>query len=358
MRQAWQLRTLIALIAALLLALGAAACGGDEEGGEAGGGGATTETSGGGDGGEPIKVGLVTDIGGLNDRSFNQGNYQGLLRAERELGVDGRVLQSQSNADYVPNLSSLAQQDFDLVVGVGFLMADAIDTVAKRFPDTNFAIVDFPHAALKSKPKNVRGILFKEQQGGYLAGYLAGLVVKEQGGPQVVSTVGGQKIPPVDRYIAGFQAGAKAANPQVRTLNGYSQDFVDQAKCKEIALQQIAQGSQVVMQVAGGCGLGALDAAKEKKVWGIGADADQSFLGPHILTSALKLNPVSIFKTIQSVQDGTFEGGADTVFDVASGAVGLGKISPKVSADAKAKIEQVEKDIASGKIADIPETVK
>jgi basic membrane protein A len=338
---------LAALVALLLLV--AAGCGGGSSGG---GTTAATTTA------PKIKVGLVTDIGGLNDRSFNQGNYQGLLRAEKELGVDGRVLQSKQNADYVPNLSTLARQNYDLVVGVGFLMADAIDTVATKFPNVSFAIVDYPQEALKHKPKNVRGILFKEQQGGYLAGYLAGLVVKRQGGKQIVSTVGGQKIPPVDRYIAGFQAGAKAANPGVTTLNDYSQDFVDQAKCKELALKQIGQGSQVVMQVAGGCGLGVLDAAKEKKVWGIGADADQAYLGPQVLTSALKLNPVSIFKTIKSVQDGTFKGGADTVFDVASGAVGLGKISPKVPRDLVAKVRGVQRELAAGKITNIPETVK
>ena len=173
-----------------------------------------------------------------------------------------------------------------------------------------------------------------------------------------MSTVGGQKIPPVDRYIAGFQAGAKAANPGVKTLNGYSQDFVDQAKCKEIALNQIAQGSQAVMQVAGGCGLGALDAAKEKNVWGIGADADQSFLGPYILTSALKKDDVAVFKTIKSVQDGTFAGGKDVVFDVASGAAGLGKISPKVPQDIVATVMEKEKAIAAGQVPSIPTDVK
>jgi basic membrane protein A len=342
-------RTALAAICALLLVGG---CGGGDEPDEAGP--ATTAAA---ENREPIRVGLVTDVGGLNDRSFNQGNYEGLLRAEKELGVEGRVLQSESATDYVPNLSSLARQDFDLVVAVGFLMADATDVVAKRFPDTSFAIVDVSQASLKSKPTNVHGILFKEQEGGYLAGYLAGLVVRDQGGEQVVSTVGGIKIPPVDRYIAGFQAGAKAANPRVTTLNAYSQDFVDQAKCKEIALAQIDRGSQVVMQVAGGCGLGALDAARERNVWGIGADADQSFLGPHILSSALKLNPVSIFKTIESVQDGTFRGGEDTVFDVASGAVGLGAISPRVSNEIVARVNRVQEDLAAGRIKGIPTTL-
>jgi basic membrane protein A and related proteins len=172
-----------------------------------------------------------------------------------------------------------------------------------------------------------------------------------------VSTVGGIRIPPVDRYIAGFQAGARAANPGVTTLNGYSQDFVDQARCKEIALQQIARGSQVVMQVAGGCGLGALDAARERNVWGIGADADQSFLGPHILSSALKLNPVSIFQTIETVQNGTFRGGEDTLFDVKSGAVGLGRINPRIPNDIVAKVNQVQEDVAAGRITNIPTTL-
>ena len=166
---------------------------------------------------------------------------------------------------------------------------------------------------MASTPPNVRGLLFKEQEAGYIVGYLAGLVTKEEGGAQqVISSVGGQKIPPVDRYIAGYQAGAKAANPDITTLNAYSQDFVDQAKCKEVALDQIARGSNVVFQVAGQCGLGALSAAKEKNKWGIGVDADQGYLGDHVLTSALKKVDVAVFSTIQAVQDGSFSGGTDT----------------------------------------------
>ncbi|HYX83500.1 MAG TPA: BMP family ABC transporter substrate-binding protein, partial [Gaiellales bacterium] len=249
-----------AALAAALAVLVATGCGGGSSGG--GGGGSSG-------GGKTFKIGLVTDIGGLNDRSFNHLAYVGLQRAENELGVDGKVLQSNSNADYVPNLQQLAAQHYDLVIGVGFLMGDAVAKVAKAFPQTNFAIIDF---AYSPGIPNVQGLLFKEQDAGYLAGYLAGLVTKTN----VVSTVGGQKIPPVDHYIAGFQAGAKASNPNVTTLNDYSQSFTDQGKCKELALQQIGQKSDVVFQVAGGCGLGALAAAKEKGVWGIGVDADQA----------------------------------------------------------------------------------
>jgi basic membrane protein A and related proteins len=346
------------LLVVLCAALLASGCGGGDDSASgttaADTGGATTEAT----GGPAIKVGLVTDIGGLDDRSFNFLANLGLERAERELGVQGRVVVSRSNADYVPNLTTLAKAKYDLVIAVGFLMADALDIVAQRFPDTNFAIIDFDQASMKSKPKNVRGLLFKEQEAGYLVGYLAGLVTKDEGGAQqVVSSVGGQKIPPVDRYIAGYQAGAKKASPGITTLNAYSQDFVDQAKCKEIALDQIARGSHVVFQVAGQCGLGALSAAKEKNVRGIGVDADQAYLGEHVLTSALKKVDVAVFQTVQAVQDGAFTGGTNTVFDIASGGVGMGEITPDVSADVVAQVNRVQDQIASGEIKNIPDTV-
>jgi basic membrane protein A len=311
--------SLLALLAALALVV--AACGGDDETSSSSGSGSKDKQA------KSIKAGVVTDIGGLNDRSFNFLANKGLEDAKSELGVEGRVLISKSNGDYVPNLTTLATQQFDLSVSVGFLMGDATNTVASKFPDAKFAIVDFPASALKDKPKNVEGLLFKEQEAGYLAGYLAGLWAKDNGA-KVVSTVGGQKIPPVDHYIAGFQAGAKAANPGIKTLNGYSQDFVDQAKCKEIALDQISQGSKVVFQVAGQCGLGALDAAKEKGVQGIGVDADQAYLGDHILTSALKKVDVAVFDAIKRAQDGTFKGGTDVIATVENGGVGLGKLGP------------------------------
>ncbi len=142
-----------------------------------------------------IKVGMVTDIGGLNDRSFNSLANAGVQKAKSELGVEARVITSKSNADYVPNLSSLAQQRYDLVIAVGFLMAEATEKVAGSFPDTNFAIIDSSQQAMKSQPKNVEGLLFKENEAGYLVGYMAGLYTKDQGGDQVVSVAGGQKVP-------------------------------------------------------------------------------------------------------------------------------------------------------------------
>jgi basic membrane protein A and related proteins len=343
------------LFAAFVLMLGivAVGCGGDDDDSTGGGSGASSEST----PEKSIKVGLVTDIGGLNDRSFNQLANEGLERAKSELGVEGRVLTSESDADYVPNLSTLAQQKYDLVIGVGFLMSDAMNTVATKFPDTNFAIIDFSQAALKDKPANVRGLLFSEQEAGYLAGYLSALVVKDKGGDPVFSSVGGQKIPPVDHYIAGYQAAIKKVLPKAKTLNDYSQDFVDQAKCKEIALNHLAEGAQVVFQVAGQCGLGALDAAKEKNALGIGVDADQGYLGDHILTSAQKKVDVSVFDTAKAVQDGSFKGGEDQTFDLKSDGVGLGKLNADGEKFAD-QIEEVKQQIIDGTISDIPTEVK
>jgi basic membrane protein A len=311
----------------------------------------TTTTATGG-----FKVGLSTDTGGLNDRSFNHLAYVGLQRAASELGVQTRVVTSKSPSDYIPNLTALAQQGYNLVIGVGFTEIDAVKTVAQAFPKTHFAIVDVSNAD-EGNLKNVEGLLFKEQEAGYLAGYAAGLVAKAQGGT-AVSSVGGQKQPPVDRYIAGYQAGAKAAFPAVKLINGYSQDFSNQAKCKEVALNQIAGGSVVVFQVAGGCGLGALDAAKGKGVWGVGVDADQSYLGTYVLTSALKRVDTAVFDSIKDAKDGTFKGGQDAVYGLKDQGVGIGAFSPKTPKAIPAKVTAIKAQIISGKITSIPTTVK
>src|SRR5206468_6633231 len=256
------------------------------------------------------KIGLVTDVGGLNDKGFNHLSYVGLQTAERRLGVQGKVNFSASSSEYVPNLTSFARKNYDLIIGVGFTEANAIDTAATQFPKNKFAIVDVDQTTEPHKPPNLLGLLFREQEVGYLVGYLAGLEEKRRPGPDVVGSVGGQKQPPVDRFIAGYQAGAKAADPGIKVINSYSQDFNRQDLCKSIALNQIAEGAGVVFQVAGGCGIGVIRAAAEKNVWAIGVDADQSFLDPqHVLTSATKRVDVAVFKAIQSVLNGTFKGG-------------------------------------------------
>ena len=329
------------LVLTATVALLAAGCGG---GGKKS---ATTTTTG---GGSALRIGMVTDVGGLNDRGFNALAYQGLKEAHRRFGATIQVAESKSPADYIPNLASFARRGFDLVIGVGYTEIAAMGAAAKRFPDTHFAIVDVSNKDLAGAPPNVLGLLFREEQVGYLAGYLAGLEAKRlPEANDVVSSVAGEKQPPVDRFIAGYQAGAKKADPGIKTINAYSQDFSDQAKCKALALNQIAAGSAVVFQVAGGCGLGALDAARQQGVWGIGVDSDQSFLGPHILTSATKRVDRAVFLAIKSVGDGTFKGG-DADYGLAQRGVGLGKISPKVPQSEADAVEQVRQQIVDGKI--------
>ena len=332
----------LAVAAALVLLASACGGGGDENGGDGGAAGSSD-----------LRVALVTDIGGLNDRGFNALANEGLERAEDQLGIEGRVFISDSASDYVPNLTQGARGGYDLVIGVGFLMGDALSTVAKQFPDTQFAIVDFPWAALKDKPANARGLVFAEQE----AGYLVGVAAATAAGGGSVSAVGGQAVPAVVAFLAGYRAGVEDTDSSMTVLQGYSQDFVDQAKCKELALTQIARGSKAVFAAAGGCGLGALQAANERNVWGIGVDNDQSFLGPHILTSAQKGVDAAVFLTIKAVQDGTWKGGGNATFGLKEEGVGLGKVSPKVPQADLDKVDQIKQQIADGEITGIPTEV-
>jgi len=307
-----------------------------------------------------LKVTLVTDIGGIDDRSFNFLANKGLQDAKKKLAIQGSVFISKSDRDYVPNLTRAARNGSGLVIGVGFLMANAVSQVAKRFPKVKFAIVDNSGVSkeLKGAPTNVRGLLFKEQEAGYLAGYLAGLAAKNRpNSAGMVAAVGGLKIPPVDRFIAGYYAGAKKAFPAVKVSHAYSQDFVDQAKCKEAALNFIAGGASVVFQVAGQCGLGVLSAAKEKGVWGIGVDADQGYLGTHVLTSATKRVDVAVFQTIQAAKatGAKFRTNFNAIFTVKNGGVGYGKISSKAQPAWAKAVENVRKQIAAGTIKGIPQ---
>jgi basic membrane protein A and related proteins len=341
---------------AVLVAIFAAGCGGSSSSNNKGNGSTTgTSTTA---NGRVVKVGLVTDVGGLNDRGFNHLAYLGVQEAAAKLGIKYRVNLSQSSGAYVPNLSDFARKGYDLTIGVGFTEAQAIDTVAAQFPKSHFAIVDVDQTTEPHQPPNLLGLLFREQEVGYLAGYLAGLQEKRHPGPNVVGSVGGQKQPPVDRFIAGYQAGARAADPGVKTLNGYSQDFVKQDLCKTIALNQIAEGAGVVFQVAGGCGLGVIGAAAEKGVWAIGVDADQAYIDPkHVLTSATKHVDVAVYKAIESVVRGKFKGG-NVVYGLKDNGVGLGKINPSVPQSEVQQVDKIRQQIVSGKITNIPTTVK
>ena len=337
--------------ALLLSLLALSGCGSDDENAASTTAGTETEAA------QPVRVGLVVDQGQLDDNGFNELAFRGVKRAEDELGVKGRVVESATAADYIPNMTSLARSGYDLVIGVGFAQGDAIGKVAQKYPETKFAIIDVDQAFVPGKPANVQGLLFREQEVGYLVGYLAGLEEQRRDGKDVISAVGGMKEPPVDRFIAGYFAGAEKAAPGITLIHDYSQDWDDQAKCKELALNQIARGSNVIFQVAGGCGLGALNAAGERDRWGIGVDADQSFLGPHILTSAQKGVDAAVFLTIKAIQDGTWQGGGNATFGLKEDGVGLGKVSPDVPQADVDKVDEIKQQIADGEITGIPTTV-
>lgn len=303
-----------------------------------------------------IKMAVVTDIGGLNDKSFNQAANAGRLKAQKKLKVQTRVYVTTSASDRLLNLQSAAQAGYGLVFGTGFFMGDPLNAVAPKFPKTKFAGIDVSVSGLAAHPSNVRGIQFKEQEAGYLAGYVAGLTVKQQGGAQVVSAIGANDVPAIVRYMGGYRAGARKADPGITVILSYANDptFSDQAKCKETALNQLGKKTQVIFAVAGGCGLGALNAAKEAGKWGIGVDVNQSFLGSYILTSAEKDVAQAVFLTTQEFKKNPskFKGGFDKVFNVKNGGINYAPLSKKLknrAAIAK-KTNAIKKLIATGKI--------
>jgi basic membrane protein A and related proteins len=306
-----------------------------------------------------FKMAIVTDIGSLQDKSFNQLANQGRIRVGRQLDIPTRVYVTQKAEDRLPNLIAAASAGYDLIFGVGFFHAEHLNVAAPRYPDLKFAGIDVTKALLESNPPNFTGIVFAEHEAGYLVGYLAGLVAKRQGGRQVISAVGANAVPAIVKFISGYIQGAKKANPRIRVIANYANDptFSDQAKCKNVALRQIARGSQAVFQVAGGCGLGALSAAKEKRVWGIGVDADQRYLGAHMMTSATKKVDVSVEMITKRAQAGRLRGGVDFLFNVKNNGVGLGSVSPRVNKADIAATNAIRRQIASGRIK-VKETVK
>jgi basic membrane protein A len=301
------------------------------------------------------KAGLVSDVGRFNDKGFNQNQLTGLKFAQKHIkGLEVSAIESRSASEYLPNFASLARKGYNIIIGAGFLLAADEAKVAKQFPNTKFAITDNDVTGAPfngKKSPNVEGLTYASQESSYLAGCLAGMMVKKQGGDQIIGVVGGVKIPPVDSFLAGYQAGAKKCNPGIQVLKGYSQDFIDQAKCTTVAQNQIDAGSQVEFNVAGPCGLGTLQAAADAGVWGIGVDVDQAYLHPkNVLTSVIKRVDRGIYLAIKGAQAGQFKGGSNLVFNLKNQGVGLGKTSPNVPAAYLKKITQLRAQIVAGKI--------
>jgi len=329
----------------------------------------TLATSGGKAATKATKVALVTDIGSLNDKGFNSLSAVGLKRAENQLGIEGRIYITQTAADRQPNLTAAAQAGYPLVFGVGVLFAfGPLPTVAGAFPTTMFAGIDVaqgdmcggkpvPASCVNGAVKNVHGIQFAEQEAGCLVGNVAALEMLREH-RTTISAVGAIPVPAIVRYIAGYKYCAQRVSKKIRVLVNYANDstFADQAKCKATALAQIARGSHAVFQVAGQCGLGALDAAKGRHVWGIGVDADQYFLGKFMLTSALKRVDQAVFDTIKLYNSSPsgFKGGDEKLYNLKNNGVGYGRLSPLLPKAARAAITKstnaLEKLIIQGKI--------
>jgi basic membrane protein A len=301
-----------------------------------------------------VTAALVSDIGKFNDRGFNQNQLLGLNKAKSALGVKTIALQSNSVSDYIPNLTSAVRQKADIVISAGFLLANATATMAKKFPDTRFAITDYPVEAApfadkKGTPlyQNVEGLTYAANESGCLVGVLAAKMAQRMG-KKVIGAVMGLKIPPVDIWTAGYKFCAQKAVPGTKVLTGYSQDFVATDKCKTVAENQIAQGAQVLFPVAGGCGLGTLKAADEAGVWGIGVDVDQYALGKRVLTSAVKRVDTGVFQAIKQVKSGKFQGGKDLVFNLKNGGMGVGRINPAVPKSDIALMNKYKAQIIAG----------
>jgi basic membrane protein A len=317
-----------------------------------------TLACGGSSGGPPskqYKIGLVTDIGGLNDKSFNHLAYVGLEKAKTDFHIVDSVTESKSGNDYVPNLTNFAQKNYDLVIGVGFLMQEAVGTVSGQFPKIHFAIIDGAGTDATGKDlkhPNVQSLFFKEQDAGAMVGVIAGWLEKNgkaKKNKHVIGAVGGISIPPVDHYIAGYKWAAKMEDPSIKVLIGYSNDFTDPAKCKGQAQSQINSGSDIEFQVAGGCGLGVLQAAGQAGVYSIGVDADQKDADPSVIASALKKVDVATYTAIQNVVNNNFQGGALT-FSIQNGGAGYAIDNFSAPAELQAELDKVQAAIKSGQL--------
>ena len=313
-------RIALTALAASLLTL--AGCGPKEGGATATTGGPATAK------GSGLKVGMVFDSGGRGDKSFNDSAYAGLLKAQKELGVEIQTVDSKAVKDYQGNLETLADGGFDLIIAVGITQKDALARVAPKYPKVKFAVVDADLDA-----PNVRGLLFAEEQGSYLAGVAAGLATKTD----KIGFVGGMSIPLIKKFEAGYFAGAKSVNPRVQALpSKYTESWNDANIGKASAAVLFAGGADVVYHAAGRCGLGVIQAAKEAGKLAIGVDSDQDAVAPgFVLTSMVKRVDKAVFATIKDLKDGKFQGGK-AVYDLKDDGVGLtdfkytkDKISPK-----------------------------
>jgi basic membrane protein A len=321
--------------------------------------------------GAKIKVGLVTDVGGIDDKSFNQGTWEGIkvFGQENNLkeGQDIKYLQSSADADYIPNLSTFADQKYDLIIAPGFLFNDAMATVAKQYPKLKFMIIDSVVQDKDGKNiPNVANAVFAANEGSFLAGVAAALKAKADK-KKTVGFVGGMDVPLIKAFEAGYQAGVKAAYPECKILSDYTGSFTDAGKGQALAAKQYGAGAYVIFQAAGASGNGVIKEAKERSTkgdirWAVGVDKDQYADGVYadgksaILTSMMKRVDVASHDVSVMVRDGKFPGGQVLTFDLKSKGVGLPANNPNLSNDIVKAVNDYADQIASGKLT-VPDKI-
>jgi basic membrane protein A len=308
--------------------------------------------AGGGRGGSTVRVGLVFDVGGRGDKSFNDAAYKGLLRAETELGIDGSYLEPVGSEDREAAMRLFAARGFDLVIGVGFIFSSDVDRVARDYPSVRFACVDYAPSA-GGPPPNVEALDFREEEGSFLVGAVAGLVSKTKH----VGFVGGMTGPLIRKFEVGFAAGVAASCPECAVHAAYAGEspdaFRDPSKGKALAISEIAQGADVLYHAAGATGHGVFEAAKDARVWAIGVDADQYDEMPGtVLTSMVKRGDVAVFDAIRAVSEGRFEPGMHEL-GVKEGAVGYVEDGPHgagIPDDVKRRVDALRNQVIAGTI--------
>ncbi len=293
-----------------------------------------------------IKIGMVTDTGGVNDGSFNQSSWEGLKRAQDELGIQAKYLESKTDSDYGANIETFIDEDYDLIICVGFMLADATRAAAEANPDQKFAIIDDSSIDLP----NVTCLMFKQAQASYLVGYVAGLTTESN----TVGFVIGMNTVVMNEFGYGYCAGVLDANPDAKILQYNADSFADTAGGKSAATQMVTNGADVIYHAAGGTGLGVIDGCKENGIWAIGVDSDQSVLAPEtILTSAMKRVDNASYDVSKAVCEGTLQGGVHT-YDLEAAGVDIAPTTTNLSDDVLKAVEDVKAKIISGEIV-VPE---
>jgi basic membrane protein A len=303
------------------------------------GGSSAGKTSGG------LSVGLVTDVGGVNDQSFNQSAWEGLQRFNKETGVKVSYIESRDESSYAPNIDTYIDQKASLIWGVGFMLGDAFEKAGKNYPNQQFAIVDYAYSDAQVPNKNVTGVVFAAQECSFLVGYIAGKMTKTG----KVGHINGIASPTMESFAVGYYAGVLTANPNAQIMGQYSGSFGDPAAGKNIANQYYADGVDIIYNAAGGTGAGAIEAARELNKWAIGVDMDQNYIAPNnVLTSALKRVDNALFDVSDMVRKGTLKGGSTLLYDLKNNGVGYATTGNHIPANVISEVEAIKAKIVSG----------